>query len=225
MLGASTHDTKRSEDVRARINLLSEIPDEWCNAVLRWSKMNERHRPKRFSRPERGIFLLPNPGRRMAPAPRPAAGLFWKRPRGKPNNTPIGIDRNAQYDEALKHFVTATVNEKTFIEDLEKFVSKLAVPAQINSLAQALLKLTAPGVPDVYQGNEIWDFSLVDPDNRRTVDYPLRQRLLLANARVSNWAAGRIQKHRCEALPKIWLRYQKPRRCCANIRTFSYAWL
>jgi (1->4)-alpha-D-glucan 1-alpha-D-glucosylmutase len=81
-------------------------------------------------------------------------------------------------------------------------VARLAGPGQINSLAQTLIKLTAPGVPDIYQGNEIPDFSLVDPDNRRTVDYPLRQRLL-ANARE---LGGReIQKHHGEALPKIWL--------------------
>jgi (1->4)-alpha-D-glucan 1-alpha-D-glucosylmutase len=89
-----------------------------------------------------------------------------------------------------------------FIGDLEKFVASLEESAQINSLAQTLIKLTAPGVPDIYQGNEIWDFSLVDPDNRRPVNFELRRCLL---AETKQHSAGEAWQRRASGLPKLWL--------------------
>src|ERR1700722_6890156 len=110
--------------------------------------------------------------------------------------------RNAQYDTALKNFATATLADKNFVQDLEAFVASLGEAAQINSLAQTLIKLTAPGVPDIYQGNEIWDFSLVDPDNRRPVDFELRRQLL---AETKELSAEEAWKRRETGLPKLWL--------------------
>ena len=201
MVCSSTHDTKRSEDVRARLNVLSEIPGEWGEAVLRWSKMNERHRKNHF--PDRNIEYV-----------------FYQTLAGA---WPISLERvlscmkkasceakqhtdwghcNTQYDEALKDFVTATLADKNFTADLEKFTSLLLESAQINSLAQTLIKLTAPGAPDIYQGNEIWDFSLVDPDNRRPVDFKLRERLLIE---ANGCSAEEVWKRRESGLPKLWL--------------------
>ena len=91
----------------------------------------------------------------------------WKRPRAKPSSTPPGRGRNPAYDAALRDFVTGTLGDQEFIADLERFVAPLVEPGHVNSLAETLLKLTTPGVPDIYQGNELWDLSLVDPDNRR----------------------------------------------------------
>jgi (1->4)-alpha-D-glucan 1-alpha-D-glucosylmutase len=110
--------------------------------------------------------------------------------------------RNAAYDAALRDFVTGTLGDKEFVADLERFVSRLIQPGHINALAETLLKLTTPGVPDIYQGNELWDWSLVDPDNRRPVDYELRKRLL---AELKHLSVEQVWQRRGEGLPKLWL--------------------
>ncbi|HZL13420.1 MAG TPA: malto-oligosyltrehalose synthase, partial [Verrucomicrobiae bacterium] len=213
MLCSSTHDTKKSEDVRARMNLLSEIPGEWRETVLRWSKMNGRHRQKDFlDRNMEYLFYQTLIGAWPISLERILA--YMEKASCEAKQHTDWNDRNKGYDDALKNFVTATLTDKKFTNDLEKFVASLAKAAQINSLAQTLLKLTAPGVPDIYQGNELWDFSLVDPDNRRLVDFEIRKKLL---AEVKNLSAEQIWKRRDEGLPKLWLiqkvlqlRAQKP---------------
>jgi (1->4)-alpha-D-glucan 1-alpha-D-glucosylmutase len=110
--------------------------------------------------------------------------------------------RNNQYDQALKDFVCAALANPDFVQDLENFNASIAEAAHINSLAQTLLKLTAPGVPDIYQGNEIHDFSLVDPDNRRPVDYEGRKRLL---ADAKRMGAEEAWKRRDYGMAKLWL--------------------
>lgn len=201
MLCSSTHDTKRSEDVRARLNVLSEIPEEWSGVVLRWSKMNERHRKNHF--PDRNMeYLLYQTLAGAWPISLERILAYMEKASCEAKQHTDWNHRNSQYDEALKHFVTAAVADENFVGDLEKFIASLAEAAQINSLAQTLIKLTAPGVPDLYQGNEIWDFSLVDPDNRRPVDFELRKRLLAEANRLSaeeSWA------RREDGLPKLWL--------------------
>jgi (1->4)-alpha-D-glucan 1-alpha-D-glucosylmutase len=201
MLCTSTHDTKRSEDVRARLNVLSEIPEEWSATVLRWSRLNERHRREQF--PDRNleyhfyqtlIGVWPISLKRML--------AYLEKAACEAKQHTDWNYRNAQYDEALKKFVTATLADEAFVEDLEQFLASLAQAAQINSLAQTLIKLCAPGVPDIYQGNEIWDFSLVDPDNRRPVDFGLRKHLL---AEAKHLSAEEAWKRRDEGMPKLWL--------------------
>ncbi len=201
MLSSSTHDTKRSEDVRARLNVLSEIPEEWSAAVLRWSKMNEEHRKNHF--PDRNIeYVLYQTLVGAWPISLERLVAYMEKVACEAKEHTNWNHRNAQYDEALKNFVTAVFGDRNFIRDLEKFIASLAEAAQINSLAQTLVKLTAPGVPDIYQGNEIWDFSLVDPDNRRTVDFKLRTRLLSEARKMS---AEESWRRRDEGLPKLWL--------------------
>lgn len=201
MLATSTHDTKRSEDVRARLALLSEIPTEWAVAVRRWSELNEKHRLDGY--PDRNaeyLFYQTLVGAWPLSVDRALACMVKSSREAKQYTN--WTEPNVAYDEALKHFVTATMQDGKFMADLEKFVARLIEPGQINSLAQTLIKLTAPGVPDIYQGTELWDLSLVDPDNRRPVDFSRRERLL---AELRNLSAEQVWQRRDEGLPKLWL--------------------
>ncbi|HEY5911020.1 MAG TPA: malto-oligosyltrehalose synthase [Verrucomicrobiae bacterium] len=204
MLATSTHDTKRSEDVRMRLCLLSEIPADWRTAVLRWSATNEKHR--RFDWPDRNfeyffyqtlVGAWPLPPERAVPVMEKAAReakqhTSWSRP-------------NPDYEAAVRDFVLGTLGDSQFITDLVSFVSRLIVPGQVNSLAETLLKLTTPGVPDMYQGTELWDLSLVDPDNRRPVDFDLRRRLA---TEVAGLSAVEAWGRRRDGLPKLFLIYR-----------------
>jgi (1->4)-alpha-D-glucan 1-alpha-D-glucosylmutase len=111
-------------------------------------------------------------------------------------------DPDPQYDAALRGFVEAVMADSEFTRTMEEFVSPLIVPGRINSLAQTLLKLTSPGVPDIYQGSEIWDLSLVDPDNRRPVDYEHRRRLL---SEIRDLSPEDIWKRQDDGTPKLHL--------------------
>jgi (1->4)-alpha-D-glucan 1-alpha-D-glucosylmutase len=201
MLASSTHDTKRSEDVRARLNVLSEIPDAWREAVLRWSEMNGRYHEHHF--PDRNAeYLFYQTLVGAWPVSDERISAYMEKASCEAKQQTDWNDRNTEYDAALKKFITAALADKSFIADLENFIARLVGAARVNSLAQTLIKLTAPGVPDIYQGNELPDFSLVDPDNRRPVDYSLRQRLL---AEAKELGGKEVWERRDEALPKIWL--------------------
>ena len=104
------------------------------------------------------------------------------------------------YDTAVRSFIEAILGDDAFVTELERFVDSIAEQGWINSLAQVLIKLTSPGVPDVYQGTELWDLSLVDPDNRRPVDYERRRHLL---AELSHVSAAEAWKRADEGLPKL----------------------
>ncbi len=204
MLASSTHDTKRSEDVRARLNVLSEIPGAWGKAVRHWSALNEPYREHDF--PDRNAeYLFYQTLVGAWPLSLDRLTSYMDKAACEAKQHTDWNHRNVQYDEALKKFVASALANKTFITDLEQFINGLRDAARINSLAQTLIKLTAPGVPDIYQGNEIWDFSLVDPDNRRPVDFQLRQQLL---AEPANLAAVEIWGRRDSGLPKLWLIYK-----------------
>ncbi|MGH2736526.1 MAG: malto-oligosyltrehalose synthase [Actinomycetota bacterium] len=201
MLTTSTHDTKRSEDVRARISLLSEMPDRWAASVERWSQINERHRARGL--PDRNTeYLLYQTlvGAWPLDAER-AAGYMLKAAREAKVHT-TWSDPQAEHEQAVEAFVRAVLQDTTFTHELEDLVSELREPWQVGSLAQTLIKLTAPGVPDIYQGCELWDLSLVDPDNRRAVDFDARAKLLdeIRGARPAEVLA------RAESgAPKLWV--------------------
>src|ERR1041385_6181024 len=112
------------------------------------------------------------------------------------------IASNRRYEEALRRFVERVLCDDDFQADVASFLELLIEPGRINSLAQTLIKLTAPGVPDIYQGSELWDLSLVDPDNRRPVDFALRERLL---AELRTLPLTEIVARSEEGLPKMWL--------------------
>ncbi|MBX0329733.1 malto-oligosyltrehalose synthase [Oscillochloris sp. ZM17-4] len=193
MLASSTHDTKRSEDVRARINVLSEMPREWRQLVTRWGRLNAAKRAAADeampSRNDEYLLYQTLVGawpETDSPTSVPAsfkeriAAYMEKATREAKVHT-SWINPNPEYDQAVQSFVAGILDgrrSRAFIESIGALSRKVAFFGRINALAQTLIKLTAPGAPDIYQGNELWDLSLVDPDNRRPVDYGLRARLL-----------------------------------------------
>jgi len=201
MLTTSTHDTKRGGDVRMRICLLSEIPQQWSAAVVKWSAMNEKHR--RGDWPDRNVeyFYYQTLVGAWPLTPERTLAVIEKAAREAKQHT-SWTRPNRAYDAALREFVVATLSDKEFVASLERFVAPLVEPSQINSLAQTLLKLTTPGVPDIYQGNELWELSLVDPDNRRPVDFAARERLL---GELRTLSVAQVWQRRGEGLPKLWL--------------------
>jgi (1->4)-alpha-D-glucan 1-alpha-D-glucosylmutase len=180
----STHDTKRSEDVRARINVLSEIPETWTRQVRRWSKMNGHLRRDGVPHPNEELALYqtligmwPLNSEELPVVPERLRQFLEKALReGKTHTSWIAPD--IAYEEAVLHFGEAILSDQNFCKDFMRFQKRIAFYGAINALAQTVLKLCASGVPDFYQGTELWDFSLVDPDNRRPVDYERRSAML-----------------------------------------------
>ena len=204
LVATSTHDTKRSEDVRARISLLSEIPQEWGAAVTRWVEMNARH--KRDGMPDRNAeYLLYQALVGAHPLTTERAVAFMEKASREAKQRTSWVDPVPEYDEALAGFVEAVLADPTFSADLAAFTEPLVALGRQTSLAQTLLKLTSPGVPDIYQGTDLWDLSLVDPDNRRPVDYDAR-RLLLDKVRAAT--AAEVLGWADEGAPKLWLTYR-----------------
>lgn len=201
MLATSTHDTKRSEDVRARLNLLSEMPGSWRNAVDKWAEMNERY--KSDGLPDRNIeYLLYQTLVGAWPIGTDRTVAYMEKASREAKAHTSWTDPNPVYDDALRSFVEGVMTNGEFATDLERFVKPLIEPGRINSLAQTLIKLTAPGVPDFYQGTELWDLSLVDPDNRRPVDYELRRRLL---GEMTTMKPEEVWSRADDGLPKMWV--------------------
>ena len=177
LLATSTHDTKRSEDVRLRISLLSQIPERWNEAVGRWSEMNDRHRQRNLPGRE-DEYLLYQTLVGAWPLDGDRANDYMTKAAKEAKVHTSWIDPDFDYDAALRSFVGAVLSDKTFVSEVEEFVAPLVRPGRIASLAQTLMKLTAPGVPDIYQGTEVWNLRLVDPDNRRPVDYDATRTVL-----------------------------------------------
>ena len=215
MVTTATHDTKRGEDARLRIALLSEMPREWGRRVAQWQRLNRRHRGEIDDAPvpDRNVEYLfyqmlvgawppgldPSDAGAMAALAGRIDGAIVKSVREGKERSSWSYP-NVGYEAGLQRFVRGVLDParpNPFLADFAGFVGQLARPAAIASLAQLVLKLTVPGVPDIYQGGELWDFSLVDPDNRRPVDWQRRRRLLdeVADARpeelAASWQDGR----------------------------------
>ena len=200
-LTTSTHDTKRSEDTRARLNVLSEIPELWMQAVQRWSVMNTCHRQNNF--PDRNAeYLFYQAFVGTWPLTVDRMQLYMEKAAHESKQFTNWTSRDMVYEKALQNFISEVLHDPEFTTDLEHLTDVIINFGYINSLAQTLIKLTAPGVPDIYQGCELWDFSLVDPDNRRLVDYNLRQNLI-EGAKLLD--AEKSWRRRAEGLPKLWL--------------------
>jgi (1->4)-alpha-D-glucan 1-alpha-D-glucosylmutase len=201
MLATSTHDNKRSEDVRARISLLSEIPERWSEALHQWSQLNANAWQNRL--PDRHAeYLLYQTLIGAWPIDRDRAwGYMLKACREAKINT-SWHEPNVSFEEKIRGFVGGVFETPEFLESLARFIEPLILPGRINSLAQTLIKMVAPGVPDFYQGTELWDLSLVDPDNRRPVDFALRARLM---QRARNAAAAEALSDWDSGLPKLWM--------------------
>ncbi|HEY7647565.1 MAG TPA: malto-oligosyltrehalose synthase [Methylomirabilota bacterium] len=180
----STHDAKRGEDVRIRIDVLSEIPAEWRQRVLAWQRLNRRHRTMLDGKWTPGAnteyFIYQTLVGAWPLTTERLRAYLLKATREAKSHT-SWTNPNPRYDEAVAGFAEAILDPARsgrFLEDFVAFQQRVARFGVVGSLAQALIKMTAPGVPDFYQGSELWDLSLVDPDNRRPVDFGLRRRSL-----------------------------------------------
>ncbi|GGP84584.1 malto-oligosyltrehalose synthase [Saccharothrix coeruleofusca] len=170
MTALSTHDTKRSEDVRARLAVLAEVPDEFAEAVRRWTAAHPIDEPSLNLLAWQSLV-----GAWPITADRMRAYLEKAAKESKVRTT--WVDHDEEFEAAVDAW-PARVLDGEVAGEVAAFVDTIAQPGWSNALGQKLVQLTAPGVPDVYQGTELWDLSLVDPDNRRPVDYGLRRRLL-----------------------------------------------
>ena len=234
MLATSTHDTKRSEDVRARLNVLSEMPKPWASQVFKWRKLNRTR--KRVLTDGRSVpdlneeYLLYQTLVGSWPfelQKEPPDKTYLERIKqymtkavheAKVNLSWINDD--PQYVEALQLFIEKILSPGTrsrpnsFLEQIMAFVPTVSFFGVINSLAQRLLTITAPGNPDIYQGTELWDFSLVDPDNRRPVNYEVRQQLLtgldrgLETGNLTQLCAELLEKYYKDGRVKLWTTMQ-----------------
>lgn len=225
MLATSTHDTKRSEDTRARIAVLSETPRQWRKALRGWGLLNRKEKTSVEGEPAPSAneeYLLYQVLLGMWPMPleegksafaslseaehadfvtRVQEYMTKAIKEAKVNSS--WIQPNEPWDEAVRKFITALLRRgkraNHFVRSFEPMAADVARYGVVNSLSQTVLKLTVPGVPDIYQGNEIWDFSLVDPDNRRPVDYALRRQMLGSLKDVGaaellhRWQDGRLK--------------------------------
>ncbi len=213
----STHDTKRSEDVRGRIHVLSEIPREWHTHFRRWSSWNgdKRGTEKGLRVPSVAEELLiyqtllgawPLEEAEIDGLGERLLAFVIKAAREAKQFT-SWLDPNEAYERALRDFVSQILDpssSRRFLADFRRFQSRVAFHGALNSLSEVLLKIAAPGNPDLYQGNELWDFSMTDPDNRRPVDFQTRaghledlQRAAGVNTQVAsllhNWTDGRVK--------------------------------
>jgi (1->4)-alpha-D-glucan 1-alpha-D-glucosylmutase len=218
LLATSTHDTKRSEDVRARMLAISEMPELWRRSLQRWRMANRRWKRtiNDVEAPDTNEeYLLyqtllgtwpvqasgePEEATTAEYTGRIQAYMAKALHEAKINTS--WIQPNEEWDAAMRDFVAKVVDSSPRNKFLPAFlpvVAEIARLGAINSLTQTLLKLTSPGVPDIYQGNEIWDFSLVDPDNRQPVDYKRRREILDAlptatpDNLIRHWPDGRIK--------------------------------
>lgn len=213
----STHDTKRSEDVRARINVLSEIPGEWEEHLNKWREWNagKKHKSGGLEYPEANTEILLYQTLIGAwplhhseePEFRERLKAYMIKAVREAKVITGWLKINQEYEEALLAFIDAILEDPAdnmFLRDFREFQDRITCYGAWNSLSQVLLKITLPGVPDFYQGTELWDFSLVDPDNRRPVNYKARQEILdsfidtgesrqLIQDMMRSWQDGRIK--------------------------------
>lgn len=191
MLATSTHDTKRSADVRARINVLSEAPREWARQLARWERahrnLGKRVRGKRVPDAHMeyviyqtlvGMWPMRAPSSAEQHALCERAVEFARKAAREAKGRTSWTDPNEEYESGLADFLRSLFHRPDFLHELQSFVDMIAPSGAWNAIARTVLHLTSPGFPDIYQGDELWNFSLVDPDNRRPVSYDVRSQLL-----------------------------------------------
>ena len=209
LTATATHDTKRGEDARARILALSELPDEWARAVAQWRAANARHVQRTGGRraPSEALeYKLYQALIGAWPLDRDVASLrvrfqaFAQKAAREAKQETSWLDPDQAYEAGLARFIDGILTDESFIEDFDALAQPVALLGALNSLTQLALKAAMPGIPDFYQGTELWDLSLVDPDNRRPVDFAARARVLdgLGDAAdwrglVASWQDGRIK--------------------------------
>ncbi|MBV8031926.1 MAG: malto-oligosyltrehalose synthase, partial [Betaproteobacteria bacterium] len=198
LIATSTHDTKRSEDVRARLAALSELPSLWRLALLRWRVANRGARGEVNGAPAPSakdeylyyqtlLGIWPDGGGEVKEVKKRVSAYMLKAVREAKERT-SWINPDAEYEQALERFIDASLENKVFLKELDALAAHLSRLGKLVSLSQAAIKVASPGVPDYYQGTEAWDLSLVDPDNRRAVDYRARRSLLESEFRGEDLA-------------------------------------
>jgi (1->4)-alpha-D-glucan 1-alpha-D-glucosylmutase len=201
----STHDTKRSDDVRARLAVPTEIPGRWRTALHRWSRRNQQFKTGTF--PDRNTeYFLYQTLVGAWPIETERVIAYMEKAAREAKQQTSWTQQNKEFEQALKVFIERILSSQEFIADLESFVAQVLLPGRINSLAQTLIKCTAPGVPDTYQGGELWDLRLVDPDNRGPIDYHIRSAMLAEL--IAGMSVDEIVKSMDSGLPKLWILYK-----------------
>ena len=199
MTTLSTHDTKRSDDVRARLAVLTEMTRRFNSALTRWARINQQFQSTGFHHRSVEYFYYQTLiGAWPITADR--AQAYMEKAMREAKLQTSWTNNNKDFEDGMRSFIECTLQHQPFLDDLEQFVARIKEPGRINSLTQTLLKYTAPGVPDLYQGGELWDHSLVDPDNRRPVDYDLRRKLL---AELAHLTPAEILARSDDGLPKL----------------------
>lgn len=239
MSATATHDTKRGEDVRARINVLSELPAEWLEQNRKWAELNRPHktRVRNVYYPGRNdeyalyqtlIGTFPPDGKVTDEYVQRVRDYMLKAVREAKVYT-AWLRTNEVYEDALLKFVDAILANPTknkFLQEFRPFQQRIAFYGMLNSLSQTLIKITSPGVPDLYQGAELWDLSMVDPDNRRPVDFDLRRAYLEEiNARVGENTLALVQelrKHKEDGRIKLFLIAQALKARQEHLPIFRY---
>ncbi|HEX9159098.1 MAG TPA: malto-oligosyltrehalose synthase, partial [Rhizomicrobium sp.] len=230
LLATATHDHKRGEDVRARLAVLSEIPDEWSTAVERWFGLNAQLRDPQLDPGDEyqlyqtlvgswPLALCCDDKQALLQFSERILGWRLKSLHEEKIHTSWG-DPDARYDRASGAFVRQLLDSAcstVFLRDVESFVRRLAPAAALNGISQTVLRCTCPGVPDLYQGGELWEFSMVDPDNRRPVDFAALATALASERSLADlfaeWSSGTVKQRLIERL--LMLR-GKHERCLAN---------
>ncbi len=202
MTTLSTHDTKRADDVRARLAAITESPARWKAAVNRWSRLNAPFRTGKL--PDRNTeYFLYQTIVGAWPITKERLITYMEKATREAKQQTSWTQQNREFDEALRTFIERALESQAFVAALELFLGCVLEAGRINSLTQTLVKYTAPGVPDTYQGSELWDLSLVDPDNRRPVDYELRRKML--RELEGGMDVEEIVRRMDSGLPKLWV--------------------
>lgn len=216
---SSTHDTKRGEDARLRINVLSEYVEEWKSLVLQWGSDNASFITATAQGNAPSVndeyFIYQSligsypPYSQADDSFKERAAAFIIKALRESNTYTTYTAPDEAYESACVRFIQGIITHRPFTDSFIPFLQKIAAGAAIYSLVQVVLKATAPGIPDIYQGCELWDTSFVDPDNRRPVDYELRQHLLQQlNSQSTQDAAGLVQwlaAHRYTGMEKLFV--------------------
>jgi (1->4)-alpha-D-glucan 1-alpha-D-glucosylmutase len=200
MVALGTHDTKRGEDARARLAVLSEMATEFGEAVMRWFAGNAKYRKEGWPDANTEYFYYQTLVGSW-PLSEERAQLYMQKAAREAKQQTSWTQNNTGFEEQLREFILETMGDAGFVAEIEAFVKRIDRAGRVNSLSQTLLKCTAPGVPDLYQGSELWDHRLVDPDNRGPVDFDQRRRLL---EEMRTLDVDGVMERMDTGMPKLW---------------------
>jgi (1->4)-alpha-D-glucan 1-alpha-D-glucosylmutase len=202
MTTLSTHDTKRSDDVRARLAVVTEVPGQWRSFLRRWSRANSSL--KTGGMPDHNTeYFLYQTMIGAWPIERERLTTYLEKAVREAKQQTSWTQQNKEFEDSLRVFIESLYSSNEFMAAIGEFVSRIIAAGRVNSLAQTLLKCTAPGVPDTYQGSELWDLHLVDPDNRGPIDYSERRSLL--SELEAGITAEEVLKNMDSGMPKLWV--------------------